>query len=233
MKCVVYAATRNLYQDMVICMKSLVEHTEVDRICCFIEDDRLPYPVPDFVRCVNVRNQPYIVKDSPNYNSEFTYIAMLRPLAYRYLDDDKVLSLDCDTIVRKDISGLFDIDISDHYFAAVKERSSEMKTVREYFNFGVAMLNMRKMEEIGELMTRLLNECGFRWPEQDLLNILCHGKILPLPAEYNACWHTGDFDEKNAAIRHYAGFDKNGFRLSEEYGRYLMTPWEEITGRKK
>lgn len=66
---------------------------------------------------------------------------------------DKVLYLDGDLIVQKDLYELYSIDLEDNYVAAVPDSSNlywknNFNTiVRNYFNSGVMVLNLKKMRE--------------------------------------------------------------------------------------
>jgi len=46
MRAAVYCGTRNLYKNMVIAAKSLLIHSNVEKIYFLIEDDIFPYEVP-------------------------------------------------------------------------------------------------------------------------------------------------------------------------------------------
>jgi hypothetical protein len=46
MKVAVYAGTRNIYKDMLPSVKSLLIHSDVDKIYFLIEDDIFPYELP-------------------------------------------------------------------------------------------------------------------------------------------------------------------------------------------
>lgn len=49
-KVVVYAGTRNVYHNMVVAAKSLLNHTQMDRVWFLIEDDEFPEELPDVIR---------------------------------------------------------------------------------------------------------------------------------------------------------------------------------------
>ena len=118
---VLYAATRNAYQDMMVSLKSLLHHTQVDNVFLFVEDDVFPYQIPDFVKPINMSDQRSLF-DNGNCSHYFlTYMCLLRGIASRYLDVDTVLSMDNDTLVKRDAAHIFDYDISDYYFAACWE----------------------------------------------------------------------------------------------------------------
>lgn len=56
MKIAVYTGTRNIYQNMLPSIKSLLIHSDVDKIYLLIEDDIFPYELPPEVECINISN---------------------------------------------------------------------------------------------------------------------------------------------------------------------------------
>ena len=56
MRAAVYAGTRNIYENMIPSMKSLLIHSNVEKIYFLIEDDKFPYELPPEVECINVSN---------------------------------------------------------------------------------------------------------------------------------------------------------------------------------
>ena len=229
-RAVLYTATRKLYQDMVVSMKSLIHHTKVDKVYCFIEDDVFPYPLPEFVKTINVSKQRWLVPNGANWNNLYSWIVMMRAIAFKFINEDKILSIDCDTIVMDDISEMFEADICDYYYAAVQEDHSNLRTFFPYFNFGVVLLNLKKIKEKGELIIDLLNEAPFGCPEQDVMLIVCKDHIMPIKNIYNAGFCTGNYNENEVKIRHYIGIDeKKKLYTTPEYRKYLFMPWEEVT----
>lgn len=228
MRNVLYAVTRNLYQDMIVSLKSLIYHTKIDNVYLFIEDDRFPYELPDFIKTINVSDQKWFFENGPNVKNRCTYMVMMRVVAGEYMDCDTVLSMDYDTIVKKDISPIFDNDISDLYFAAVREPEKYFPQVPNYYNFGVALLNLKNIEHIEKIAVSLLNTAYFSLVEQDVMNILCQERILELPNKYNANAYTGKFDEKDVIIKHYPGKEKWQFHADLDYKKFLIMPWKEV-----
>ena len=136
-KVVVYAGTRNLYEQMYVCVKSLLANTMVYRVYLLIEDDEFPYQLPDNVCVANVSKQEFFLPGSPNYSSPWSYMAMLRcVLSFILKDESRVLWLDCDTIVNEDIGDLFDIDMEGYYYAGVVE-PQKSKDIFRYINSGI------------------------------------------------------------------------------------------------
>lgn len=111
---------------------------------------------------------------------------------------DKVIYLDVDLCVCKDLSELFNIDIEGYYIAGVISPSyyfSEVKQckrlnlpdMKQYVNAGMLLMNLKKIRE--DNMTKIfmeLTERNYKSQDQDILNVACYGKILTLPPKYNA-----------------------------------------------
>lgn len=225
---VLYTATRNIYEEAIVSMKSLLHHTKVDNVFFFVEDDPFPYKLPSIVKTINVAGQKWFPANGANFRSRCTYMVLMRVIAMEYVKVDNLLSIDYDTIVKKDASGIFDYDLSDNYFAAVKEPNKRFWGLDAYYNFGVALLNLKKLDEIKEIVVRLLNSGKFDLAEQDVLNILCQNKVLELPQIYNANRYTGQCKEEEIVIKHYPGFYKLAFFRDPDYVKYNMTTWDKI-----
>ncbi|MCK7489743.1 MAG: hypothetical protein MZU79_05535 [Anaerotruncus sp.] len=73
-------------------------------------------------------------------------------------NQDKVLYLDGDIIIQKDLSDLFEINIKDYYAGAVKDIGliDNDLNIKNYFNSGVMLLNLKLMRE-NNASTALLN----------------------------------------------------------------------------
>lgn len=56
MRTAVYTGTRNLYPYMIAAAKSLLVHSNVDKIYFLIEDDKFPYELPPKTVTINVSN---------------------------------------------------------------------------------------------------------------------------------------------------------------------------------
>ena len=187
-KVAVYAGTRNLYEQMNVALKSLLVNTQMDRVYLMIEDDEFPFPVPENVHPVNVSEQDYFLPGSPNYNSPWSYMTMLRcALATMLPDEKKVLWLDCDTIVNDDISDLFEMDGNGYYYAGVIE-PAKSKDIFRYINAGVLLCNLELLRGMckEQEMIAFLNVCKLPWVDQDIINLLCQGRIRVIESIYNS-----------------------------------------------
>ena len=219
---VVYGGTRNTYEMMHRSLLSLLHTTKVDRVYLLIEDDSFPYDLPDCVTILNVSGQRYFLPSSPNYNSHFSYIPLLRamyPTIFRY--EDVILSVDNDVLFRKDASGLWERDFGpDIYIRAVRETNPQRDNIPTtlYYNTGVMLMNLRNMRRdgIAEMLRRTLNARKFTNDSQDAINIVCAGHIEPLPYTYNSNNYTDYIPDP--VIRHYCGVnEKAQFWTDSEY----------------
>ena len=218
----VYMGTRNYYGMMVAAAKSLLKHTRVDRVWFLIEDDAFPEefgPLPDVIRCKNVSGQTWLTPDGPNYGAHWTYTCLL-PVAYPEIfpEEKRVLRLDDDTIVEKDIGPLFDMDLEDNYTAMVEEPVRGKFPFR-YFNAGVTLMDLEKFRETGiyRKMIRMLNSQVCTAMEQDAFNVFCQGQIKKIGPEWNMAEHITEHHD-DPYITHYAGCLKpRGEQVFEEY----------------
>jgi len=235
-RAVVYAGTRNLYHEMTVSAKSLLYHNGADRVFFLIEDDTFPEDLPDCITCINVSNQEFFRKDGPNYNNNWTYMVMIRAVLSKLFPQyDCIIHLDHDTIVRKPIDCLWNLNLDRYYFAAVEEKQIRIRP-HPYFNFGVVVHNLQRIREdkVDDTIIQTLNTSRLALPEQDAVNSVCKRNILELPATYNAMYfNIPKVPEENVVIKHYAGRSKT-FSSQDEYKHYDAMTWEQaLKGEKK
>jgi len=214
----VYTGTRNVYGQMSAAAKSLLNHTRMDRVWFLIEDDEFTEQLPDVIRTKNMSGQKWFSPDGPNYNSRVTYMDMIRlALPEIFPEEERILWLDIDTIVVKDIGELLETDLEGNY-AAMVEEPMRSRYPFQYFNAGVVLMDLERMRDgIYRKMIDLVNRKEYTAQSQDMLNIFCQGEILPLDAKWNHC--PGIIQESMTPyIRHFAGGTRSqGTRWFEEY----------------
>ena len=207
-KAAVYSGTKNVYQELLTAAKSLLEHSDVEKIYFLIEDDIFPYELPKEIECINVSNQVYFDKNGPNYDNVCTYMVLLRAAYSKIFPNlDRILSIDMDTIVNENISDLWDLDLTNYYIAAVEETELSEEE-GSYFNMGVAMLNLKKIREDkkDDEMIEAINTYWYRYKEQDCFNEFFRGYALILPSDYNCCMQAAE--PQREKITHFAGLYK-------------------------
>lgn len=193
-----YCMTRNLYNEAIPSIKSLIVNGKPDTIYLLIEDDEFPFQ-HDKIKIINVKDQQFFPPTGANANGLFTYMAMMRAVLCKYLKETKVLSLDADTIIDGNIDELWDLDIKDYFFAA----GSEPHHAEKYFNAGVVMYNLKKMKTIVDDVIDELNASTVTFMEQDILNDMCKGQILEFDPKFNC--HPWSIPSEEKVIIHYAG----------------------------
>ena len=199
----VYAGTRNIYQNMVVAAKSLLWHTRMDRVIFLIEDDTFPEPLPGVIETLNVSGQKFFPPDGPNYQSRWTYMTLMRLALPELLPEEKrALWLDVDTIVTEDIGALFETDLGGCCVGAVREPEWS-RPGRVYYNAGVLLMDLDALR--GDLCERLIqriNSVPMDFKDQDAINDVCKGRIIDLPAIWNASeWTAKPLESK---ITHFA-----------------------------
>lgn len=103
---------------------------------------------------------------------------------------DKVLYLDSDILIQKDLSGLFEINIDDDYAGVVKDivLIDNDLDLQNYFNSGAMLLNLKLLRE-NDMPSALLNTrkstTRFTYMDQDCFNLLFEKKVKLLPMKYN------------------------------------------------
>lgn len=129
----------------------------------------------------------------------YTEAASLRLLLPELLPElDRILYLDCDIVVRQDLAQLWEkTDLADNYLAAIYEAAIEGQAERfralgcdpaKYFNSGFLLMNLAQMRE-EKVSEKLLEACRvpyLEFPDQDALNQVCQGRVLPLSPLYNS-----------------------------------------------
>ena len=152
-------------------------------------------------------------KDVRAYYSVVTYYRALL-FSDLFAEYEKILYLDSDVTVRKNISSLFRIDITEYAGAVVKDYTMDAKMLfgipidyqgkrytaqsyisdilklsdfDSYFNAGVILFNLKKCRELWkyEEILHVLGEQNYYLQDQDALNILMENHLLYLSTEWN------------------------------------------------
>ena len=205
-----------------------------DKIYMIIEDDEFREPLPSEIEIINFHDQKIFHPSGPNMNQRFTYMTLARAALTKLLphDVDKVLSMDCDTVVVKSIEELWERDMGGYLISASREPIN-CRWDKTYYNTGVNLINLKLLRETGidDQMIKALNSFPYRFPEQDVFNEFCQGRVLEMPSEFNY----NDYVAKpmqEVRIRHYAGHGVNIWGYLPDVQHYLNMPWNEVFRRE-
>src|SRR6266496_4466850 len=153
--------------------------------------------------------------------SHMTYCRTLLP---RVLDVPRLIYLDCDLLVFRDLSELFDLEFSPgKILAAVPDSQTltlsddsrtlasamNLPAVSRYFNAGVMLLNLNELKKQNfteKSLEFFENWRGrYRFHDQSAINFLLHGRIDELPEYWNrTSWRFDEQDDNRLeCVLHY------------------------------
>lgn len=224
-----------------VCIRSILLHKNKDEIVVHILTDYLSYQsmqklkeaakAPENELVIHQIDDKELQNLPLNIWSVHTWYRILLP---DILPEsvEKVLYLDCDTLIVDNISNLFKLNINDFAFAAVEDPQSYNPLTYErcgyssknkYICAGVMLLNLTYWRKMN-LKDRLIeyaqqNKETIKYPDQDALNVVCKDVkvILPLKFGFMDAFFQDqvildqlskkELEEalRNPAIIHYAG----------------------------
>ena len=130
---------------------------------------------------------------SSNYLTTAMYLrACLPRLLPQY---DKILYLDGDILVRKDLTPFLQTDVEGYYAAVVADMSA-IKTLHwdkrlhrmRYFNSGVMLMNAKRLREENmeeKFFRARVDHPEFICADQDILNFICQDEVKFMPLRWN------------------------------------------------
>ncbi len=230
-----------------VCITSIFENNKGEECHIYILTDGLSEKTrAKFCRLSQVYKQPidilYIDKhrfDGLTINERFPISMYYRFLLPEMLpNEDKVLYLDCDIIVRHTLVNMYSTNMADKSMAVVVGESTDdivwenrLRLRSKYFNSGVLLMNLdywRKYDVMRSLIDFVRgnpDKCFL--PDQDALNKVLEGKVIYLDYIFNfqewwfmdmTSWmHYSKWDEirkkgKDPTIVHFCEAEKPWFK---------------------
>lgn len=138
-------------------------------------------------------------KNENAYCTPYTLLRLMADLIPQI--PDKILYLDIDMMIAKDISELYNTDISEYEYAAVREKYGSKIIRPDYINAGMLLLNMKKIKETGllEKARNLIKKRKLLFADQDAIFWSTSKKLL-LPRKYN---EQSKFNREDTVICHF------------------------------
>lgn len=138
-------------------------------------------------------------KNENAYCTPYTLLRLLVDLVPNMAD--KILYLDIDMMANGDIEELYNTDISEYEYAAVKEKYGSKIIKHDYINAGMLLINMAKVREtkLFEKARRLLKRRKLIFADQDAIFWSTTKKLL-LPRIYN---EQSKFNKQDTVICHF------------------------------
>jgi len=179
-----------------------------------------------------------------NLGNYITYAAYFRIMLPSLLPNlEKIIYIDTDTLVREDLSELWDFDIGENYIAAVpnyyggvtqrkKHKRAGFLSTDFCINSGVMLMNLKewRTNDIEQKCLAKIGDkklCKIEAGDQVILNFVCYPKIAFLPCKWNVT--ESKIRSYNGYIRRYDIFYSAG-ELNEAWNNPAIFHW---TGPKK
>lgn len=185
------------------------------------------------------------------YISPETYFRFYIPEIFK--NYDKIIYLDADIVVMKDIALLYNEDITEYFCGAIQDsfiasyiRNYKRKTAQypnltyiqylrtilgkkdnKYFNAGVLLLNLNKMREdnISQKLWQFAQEKSpLEFQDQDVLNAVFERKVKYIDTNWNCL--KGFVSNKTPSIMHFVGPEKPWiYNKSYSYNYTCIDEW--------
>jgi len=131
----------------------------------------------------------HFMKRKNTHWSQSTFYRILTPL---FINEDRIIHLDGDTLTFSDLSEMYNLDFDDNYILGFYEIISNGLDYlglnsTSYFNAGVALFNLKKLREDNKTfdLYKLCNtDIELTEVDQTALNYLLYPKIGRLPSKY-------------------------------------------------
>jgi lipopolysaccharide biosynthesis glycosyltransferase len=123
---------------------------------------------------------------------------------------EKVIYLDCDLVVNRDLGELWDLDVAGTHLLAAAELIASSRFVSskagirlyrelglpadlQFFNSGVMVINLRRWRQrhVAQCAIAYIREAGYylRWHDQEALNVALAGEWIALDPRWNVTMH--------------------------------------------
>jgi lipopolysaccharide biosynthesis glycosyltransferase len=102
---------------------------------------------------------------------------------------DKIIYLDCDTMVHNDLTNLYNIEMGNRFymgFPGLEVRSLIINGTRNFINTGVMLINLKMLRKVNAslLFDKYYYTYGTKKVDEYLINIIFYNQISFLPFEY-------------------------------------------------
>lgn len=224
---ILFSGNGKVFDGMLTCMLSIFKRTDTrEPFCIFIytmdmirvkpEYTAISPQMTDFLdkvaKSYNEKNEVIRIDVTSDYEREFAYCpnedaycspyTLLRLLADQ-IDGmpDKLLYLDVDILFNRDVTLLYDTDVSTVEYAAARDHYGKYLIYPNYINAGVLLFNMEEVRRTGLLKKarKLIREKKLIFADQSAI-IRSTTKKKMLPQKFN----DQKFLHKSTVVRHFS-----------------------------
>ena len=140
-----------------------------------------------------------------SYYSEAIYYRLFAPWLLNLYD--KILYFDCDLVFNDDVAKMYNVDMGDMLLGAVRDHGMllhknnpydnfpddyysvflENIDINNYFNSGVLIMNLKQFRHDfdKEYILSYVEKKQWRFPDQDVLNVVCANRTIILDSKWN------------------------------------------------
>lgn len=174
----------------------------------------------------------------------FSIGCLFRLYIFEYCKFEKIIYLDCDTLILSDIRNLWEYNIDNYYCGVIRDIEETRITIdnlyyksikikaENYFNSGVLLFNIKKIKTdfniIEEARKFFLENKNILFPDQDFLNFLFQDNVFFLDKKFNYIFkdieNVKNYMLKHIVILHFAGsikpWNSSNINILEGYYKY-------------
>ena len=119
-------------------------------------------------------------------------------------DFDKIIYLDCDTLIHKDLSEMFNLEMKDYYYMGIPNLEIAQMVIngtRNFIGAGVMLINLKELrkKKASNLFEDYYNIYGTKKNDEYLINVVFYNKIGFLPLKFGL----PDFDKKGFTVKNF------------------------------
>lgn len=241
---ILYATDKNYCEVCAVSLYSLLKNFS-GKVLIHIIESNLEDRKEDLIRVAKMFDQEIefisideisrrlIEKGIPPYRGGYSTYA--RFFSGDYIDDGRIIYLDCDILVNGDLAPLFEFDLKGNPMGAVVDQCSSYvnylighKRHDKYFNSGVLLIDNKicREQDMSEKFVNTVKTIDlsntFLGADQDIMNVTYYQKVTTLPLCYNMMFTTRSFSGKNCL--RLASKSEDDYYTIEEFDKARSNP---------
>lgn len=202
---VAYSADNNYFRQLSVAIFSMLENNqEIEYIDIYVIDNGIlnenKNSLQKLIKKYKNRNIIFLdfdkLCDNLKTDGNFPISSFARLFLWKIKGIDKIIYMDCDSLVIGELKDLWNIDINDYYVAGVLDNvhsfyktSIGLEVNDNYINAGFLLINIERWrkDNLGKKCIDVINTYKGTVPHNDqgVINKICHSKLLLLPPKYN------------------------------------------------
>lgn len=192
-----FITDNNYVLPTINCIKSIISHKKIDTLCKFniicnnVEHNNI-IKLNEVAAVFELDNLLEKVIKKHHYVSKCAVLKFNIPSIFK--DLDRILYIDSDMLVKKDLTDLWDVNIDNKYAAVVRDLPGEVTLKyhirignKYYFNSGLMLLNLKRIREddIENKLIEYKKHYKTESMDQDSFNIIFGDNVINLSCKYN------------------------------------------------